>query len=276
MVDITRTAKGTATSKASGTTLVLASVEILQGQSLVVGVAYDTGAGAPVVTWGNRELSQIVVRTESGAATALFLLRHINNTHTRAITCTWPSAITAKAMFATMVQGVQIQDVSTGASEASTADPTTSTAVTSTKPDTIQIAAFGSQGPPSDAVGTVNLGHTSGQRAGTSGIPPASNITIHETYEILSATGDVRATKSTATARTWANVIMAIKISIKHKQAISPTDIAAVEELFETASADIKDAYFHYDRSADVWKCYENSTAGTLRATYNPATGAWS
>lgn len=274
MVDIVRTAKGTAISKVSGTTLSLASVFIKSGASLVVGVAYDAGQGAPVVTWGNRVLSQIVTRSQSGAATALFLLRHINEDRTRTITCTWSGAIVAKAMFVTQVQGVKIQDVSTGAAEASTGSPTTGTAVTSTEPDTIQIAAMGSQGPPSDAAGTIAEGHTSGQRAGTTGAPPASNITIHETYEILSATGDVRSTKSGATARTWANVILAIKESLRRSQGIGPSDQQPVEAIFEIAGLDANDIAYKFNPGTDQWEAFDLTT-GTLRAIRPNNTGTW-
>ena len=269
MVDITRIAKGTATSKTSGTTLSLASVDIVAGQALVVGVAYDTGQGAPTVTWGNRELSQIELQAESGAATAMFLLRHINNSATRTVTATWAGAITAKAMFVTVIDGVKIQDVSQSAGQAATTDPATGAAVTSTQPDTIQIAAFGHQGPPSDTIGTVGSGHTSGQRAGTSGAPPASNITIHETFEILTATGNVRATKTGATSRSWANVIMAVKESLRNRSGITPTDLHDVEEIFDTAGIDFRDAVFKYNNADDVWEAYETTTPGTLRAVSN-------
>lgn len=274
MVDITRTALGTATSKTSGTTLALASVAMKSGASLVVGVAYDTGQGAPVVTWGNRTLSQIVTRSQSGAATALFLLRHINEDRTRTITCAWSGAITAKAMFATQVQGVKIQDVDAGAAEASTADPTTGTAATSTQPDTIQIAAFGSQGPSTDTLGTIGEGHTAGQRAGTTGAPPASNVTIQETYEILTATGDVRATQTTATARTWANVILAIKESIRRSQGIGPSDQQPVEAIFETAALDANDIAYKFNPGSDQWEAFDLTT-GTLRAIRANSNGTW-
>lgn len=275
MVDIVRTAKGTATSKVSGTTLALASVEIIAGSSLVVGVTFDAGQGPPVVTWGNRELSRIVLQSQGGASTALFLLRHINNTNTRTITLTWGGAIVAKAMFATMVTGVQIQDVDAKQGQTSTQDPTTGVAATSTEPDTIQISALGSQGPSSDTVGTIGEGHTGGQRAGTTGGGAATNVTVHETYEILSATGDVRAAKTGATSRSWANVILAVKKSFRSNQGITPTDLQAVEDIFETANADYNDVVFKFDPATDEWKAYEVANPGTLRATRSVA-GVWS
>lgn len=275
MVDVTRRALGTNTSKVSGTTLALASILVNDGEALVVGVGYDTGQGAPVVTWGNRELSQIKLQSQSGAAVALYLLRHINNTNTRTITCTWSGAIVAKALFATAVGGVKIQDVSQSAGQVADADPATGAAVQSTQPDTIQIAAFVSQGPPADTVGTVNLGHTSGQRAGTAGAPPASNITIHETFEILTATGDVRATKTGATARNWANAILAIKQSLRFRQGITPSDLARAEEIFEADAIDWKDHAFHFNRTTDEWEVYDAST-DTLVASRSNTTGAWS
>lgn len=275
MVDITRTAKGTATSKTSGTSLAVNSVAMVAGDAMVVGVVYDTGQGAPTVAWGNRNLSQIQLQTESGAATAIFLLRHINNAATRNVVATWAGNITAKAMFVTAISGVKIQDVSQSAGQAATTDPATGTAVTSTQPDTISIAAFGHQGPPSDTVGTVGSGHTSGQRAGTSGAPPASNVTIHETFEILSATGSVRATKTGATSRSWANVILAVKESLRFRQGITPNDLRSVEEIFDTAAVDFNDAIFRFNPQSDQWEAYEQASLGTLRATRDAA-GDWS
>lgn len=275
MVDIARTAKGTATSKISGTTLSLASVSMNQEESLVVGVAYDTGQGAPIVTWGNRVLDQIVTRAESGAATALFLLRHINNTRTRTITCTWGGAIVAKAMFATMVEGAKVQDVSAGATSAATADPNTGIAATSTVPNTIQISAMASQGPSSDTVGTVGDGHTSGQRAGTSGASPTSNITIHETFEILSATGDVRASKTGATSRSWANVILAVKESLRFRQGITPSDLRDAEIFFDTAGANWRDHGFRFNAVLDQWEVYDVTDIGTLIASRPNTDSIW-
>ena len=273
---ITRTPKGTATSKVSGNTLTLASVQILAGSSLVVGVAYDTGQGAPTVTWGNRELSQIQVQAQSGAATALFLLRHVNNDRTRTISCTWGGNITAKAMFATMITVAQIADVSQSAGQAATTDPATGAAVTSTDPDTISIAAFGVQGPPSDTIGTVGSGHTSGQRAGTSGAPPASNITIHETFEILTATGNVRATKTGATSRSWANTIAALKNSKRWStRSISPSEFNDLEELFEASNIDFDNHAFRYNSSIDTWEIYDVTDIGTLVATRTNGTNVW-
>lgn len=275
MVDIVRTAKGTATSKVSGTTLALASVEIIAGSSLVVGVTFDAGQGPPVVTWGNRELSRIVLQSQGGASTALFLLRHVNNTNTRTITCTWAGAIVAKAMFATMVTGVQIQDVDAKQGQTTTQDPTTGVAATSTEPDTIQISALGSQGPSSDTPGTIGEGHTGGQRAGTTGGGAATNVTVHETYEILSATGDVRAAKTGATSRSWANVILAIKQSFRGHQGITPSDLQVVEGLFEADALDWENHAFKYNAALDRWEVYDVTNIGTLVAFMAAGDSVW-
>jgi len=274
-MSIVRTAKGTAILKTSGTTLTLESVEILSGRSLVVGVAFDAGEGPPTVKWGNRDLSRIELQSQSGASTALFLLRHIRNTNTRTITCTWTGAIIAKAMFATMIGGVETQDVSQSTGQASTTNPATGPTVVSTRPETISIAAMGSQGPESDDPGTVGSGHTSGQRVGTSGGADDTNVTIHETFEILTQTGNVRATKTGATSRSWSNVILAVKKSLRFKMAISPTDLQTVEGLFEDNSLDWNNHAFRWNASLDRWEAYDVTDIGTLVASMESGDSQW-
>jgi hypothetical protein len=263
MQPIIRTPKGTQSSKALGNTLSLAGVEMPRQSALIVGVIYETGQGAPLVKWGQRELSQIVTQTQTGIATALFILRHINNHRTRPVTCTWAGDITAKAMFVTGLEHVNIKDVSQNNGQTTTADPATGAVVQSTKPKTIQIAAFGSRGPESDDAGVVGSGHASGQRVGSTGAPPNSNVTIHETYEVLSAVGNVRATKTGATPRPWANVILAIKRSNRAHVGITISDLEACQGLFVTASLDWKNHAFRFNAETDEWEVYDVTDIGT-------------
>jgi hypothetical protein len=271
---ITRVGKGTASSKTSGTTLTLSSVDVRSGSSIIVCLAYDNENGAPTsVTWGNRELSQLIVRAQSGMSTAIWILRHIHNHRTRTITATWSSAITAKVMAVTEIKRAHILDVSQGNTQTATADPATGTPVTTTYDHTFHIAVFGSRGPGNDTVGTPGVGHASGQRVGTNGAPPISNVTLHETFEELTSTGNCRATKTGATVRDWANVIIAIKHSTKRRQGISPSDFNDVEAIFETANLDMKDCIWKWNRADDRWDAYETTDPGTLRAIGEP--GGW-
>lgn len=210
---ITRTAKGTASAKASGTTLTVADVALTAGQTLIVGVAFDNSQGEPVVTLRNKELHVVAGSKQANAGTgfSVMLFRKIvHKTGTRDVTATWGAAIGARAMFVTAVDEASIKDVGQKNEQDGTGAPATGTAVTSTAADTISVAAFASVGPSSDTAGTAGAGHTLGQRVGTTGAPPVSNVTIQETFEILSATGNIRATLSGATSRDWASTIVAL------------------------------------------------------------------
>jgi len=211
-VAITRTALGTASSKAATTSLTLTNVTLDEGDFLVVGVAYETDAAIDSVKWGGKELRLSKGQTQGDTRVRLYQKR-IRKSATKDITITWAANMSARAMFAVKLTEVGRKDVEQGNSQTATTSPATGSAVTSTVADTISIAAFASLGPSGDTPGTAGAGHTLGQRDGTTGAPPASNVTIQETYEILSATGNVRATMTGATSRDWANVIVAYRAS---------------------------------------------------------------
>lgn len=208
---ITRTAKGTAQSKANSTTLTISSVSLNAGDLLVVGLGYEADAALNSVAWGARELVRVRDSgTEQGDTRVRMFRAKVRDTATRDIVATWAGNMSARAMFASSFTEVAAKDVLSTASFASgTTAPNTGAAVSSTIPDSVSVAAFVSGGPSSDSPGTVGDGHTAGQRVGTTGGGAASNVTIQETYEILSATGDVRSSISGATGRIWACSIVA-------------------------------------------------------------------
>jgi len=261
--------KGTpVSSKTSTTTLTQNSVSATSAEALVVGVVYDTGAGAPTVKWGQRSLRQKSTATQShgGIAVATFLLSYIKNSATRNIVATWSSAITAKAMIVLGITGVNITDVAAKQGQTATGSPDTSSA-TSTIADTLSIAFFGSEGPSSDTTGTVGSGHTviASARVGTTGAPPASNVTIDATYEILSSTGTIQATKTGATSRDWASVIVALKGS-RGTSNNMPGDSAmiSISEKFESQSLDFSNAALMFNEEQDRWEAFESSDMSTL------------
>lgn len=210
---ITRIAKGTAQSKAANTSLTIPSVSMTAGDYLVVGLAYETDAALNTVQYGNKEMGLVANSGVTQGDTRVRLYRkRIHKTSTRDIVATWAGNMSARAMFATALTEVSKKDVgSTNTHTAGTTAPTTGTAVTSTVADTISIAAFASGGPSGDTAGTAGVGHTLGQRVGTTGGGASTNVTIQETYEILSATGNVRATLTGATGRIWATTIAAFR-----------------------------------------------------------------
>lgn len=261
-----RTELGKWSGKASSTSIASSSaVTVNAGSMLSVGTLAVAGVAPTSVTWGNRELSRLIGRTQSGMTVDAWILRHINNTATRTITATWAAANPGKVMIATALDGVNVLDVSQGNTQTATTDPATGTAVTTTVAATFHLAYFASRGPETDTVGTVGVGHTSGQREGTTGAPPVSNVTLHETWEELTATGNTRSAKTGATARDWANVIVALKAgSQQNRHGISAADMIAVEAKFHAVSKDFGKAVFWFSDTDGRFEAYEDSRLTTL------------
>lgn len=214
-----RTAKGTTSSKTSGTTLTLSGIACDVGSTLVVVVAWKDGGQSdkPTIKFGNKDLKFV---TGSEASTGDTFIREyrkkIRKAKTRDISITWTNAKAARCMFATQITEASKKDVNAGRGQTAQTTPATSTpgaAPNTTVANTIQIAGFAIRGPSTDATGTAGAGHTAGQRVGTTGAPPASNITLQETYEILTATGAARSTVTLTTARDVASTVVAYKAS---------------------------------------------------------------
>lgn len=259
-------AKGTAPSKTSGTTLSKTGISITSGNSLIVAVNYETGQGAPVVKWGFRELDSLQTQAQSGMATNIFVLRHINNTATRPVNCTWAGAIVAKVMVIAEIEGANILDVATKQGQVATGSPDT-TSITTTSDNTFHVAAFGSRGPSSDTAGTAGSGHTLGERDGTVGAPPASNVTLQLTWEELTATGSAQATMTGATARDWANVIVALEpASGTVNQGVTRTDYSAAELKFEAQSLNFNNHAFSFNEDLNRWEVFDTDVTTTLVA----------
>lgn len=208
---ITRTAKGTAQSKADTASLAVNDVEIDGGASILVGIIFFASANNPEIKWGNKKLTRDKTNEHSTAAFRAQLYRgRVRTTRQRNVVATWGTSTPgARAMFVVQTQEASHEDISVVNDNNNSTTPNTSSAGTSTVADTISIACFGSNGPSTDTVGTAGLGHTLGQRVGTSGGGDTTNLTIQETFEILSATGTIRASLSGVTARDWANLIVA-------------------------------------------------------------------
>lgn len=203
----TRVPKGTNSSKTSGTALTVSGVQPAAGSTLVVAVAWeDEGqSDKPTIKWGNRELKYVIgSEAQRGDTVVRQYKTRVKVGKAKDVTVTWQNAKTTRCMFVTeiteasKVDAVQIND------GPSTLAPGTGAAVQTTVANTIHIAAFAIIGPSTDAVPTANIGHTLGQRVGTSGGGAASNITLIETYEILPASlVNVRSTLTLLTSRAY-------------------------------------------------------------------------
>lgn len=209
---ITRTAKGTNNAK-TGTTLTISSVQIDAGALLVVGIGYETDGGNPTsVKYGNKEMTYITNTGQTQGDTRCRMYRFkVKTDRTKDIVATWSTAPTAQVMFATEIKEAAVNDGDGGQSQTTGTSLDTTNVGTTTVNNTIAIGMFVTGGPSGDAQGTAGSGHTLGQRVGTAGGGGGTNVTIQETYEILSATGAIQATLTLSTSRISANAIVAFR-----------------------------------------------------------------
>lgn len=209
---IVRTAKGANASKASGTSLSVNNVQCDAGTTIVVGIAFDPAQGNPEIKWGKKSLSRDITIENAGADLRCQIYSaKVRRDRTLDVVATWAAAIEPRAMFVTQISEAGIEDVSKDKAEDATTDPDTGVAPTTTVADTMCIAALASKGPDTDSYGTIGSGHSAGQRVGTSGGGDTTNITIFETYELLSTITTVKSQLTGATSRDWACCIVAFK-----------------------------------------------------------------
>jgi hypothetical protein len=262
---IVRTAKGTVTDKTGALTLTISNLQLNPtnyGAMLLVGIAFDDAgsAEAPVIKWGTYRLERVYFRTGNGLTVIFYaFMRQKRTSATNDLVATWTTAPTAKALFATEITGVGEQEIETRGGGASTDAPTAGAEVTSVEPVQIFIGAMASEGPQNDPAGTPGDGYTAGQRAGTGGLPPASNITIQEIFKIVSATEATQASLSGVTARSWSCVLASFLQSTDIRQGITPTDLNTMRDLFNDRSPDplpFVDHVFHYNAKTGRWLIY--------------------
>lgn len=239
-----------------------------------------TGTGTAMehpqsVKFGSRVLRLVAnTRTSelnSGITTAQYRAI-IEGTNSRTLTYTWATALLARACTASDYGKAGPRNVGKGNAQISTTNPTTGIALTTTIADTIHACGFGSNGPVEDAVGTIQNDHISVQRDGTTGGVDATNVTIHETYEILTATGDCRSAKISTTARRWANCITAFSGNTFNDQGLVPGEFKLVAEKFEAVSKDFEDAVYHFNTEDNTWEVFEVDTSA-LTAVSNAKDG---
>lgn len=208
---ITRTARLTATSKTSGTTLSLASQTVSAKSLLVVYLAYDdatldsvTFAGTPL-TLGDPVLG-------AGVRTRLAWL-YVANATTGVVTATWASAITAKAMVAdsfvsSQTTWVPFDDANNTNTGTGAAASTAATSAIVGGTESIRVGVVGTEGPSGDTAGTWVEPNTNGQRVGTTGNPAAGNVTVSSAYRLAPTAGSTTGLSKTGmTSRDWGAAI---------------------------------------------------------------------
>lgn len=210
----TRTALGTAKAKASGTTLSSAEgITLSAGDCLIVGVGFQQQSQPTSVTWGNRTLRRSVaeVNGTSGHGCSIWLARTIVNSDTRTVTATWDSAIGARVMFMAKLNAGVIRDQYATSSQTATGAPSVGPTSELDYPNDFAVSILCARGPSNDTAPSVS-GWTAGQTDGTVGVPPVSNITIHELYQQLTKDySAVTCTGSGADERDWVSCIVAFR-----------------------------------------------------------------
>lgn len=247
------------------------------------GTGTGTASEHPTLAFGSRTMIEVplssIIELNSGIQTINYRAV-IGGSNSRTPTFTWSNNANARACYFTEVAGAGAKDVGSTKADTSTTAPATGSIVTTTSAETFHLASFGANGPSTDTAATANLGHTIGQRAGTSGGAAASNVTIQETFESLSATGDCRATLTATTARRWANSIVAYAGQSEYRASIGSNDLEAVREIFDGKITPIDHEFMsiYYNGDANRWEVYNRAaavTGDTLIAYYEVDGAGW-
>ena len=207
----TRTAKGTTQSKTSSTTLTLSNVACISGDALIVMVGNQTTNVPTSVAWGNRELVLSRQRTNitSAHVGSVWIARNIVNTDTRNLVVTWGTAIVAKCMAAITLDSGHVRDQYASNTQLASTAPTTTATPVQTEINDFAVGILVSEGPlTNDVAPTLAAGWSTGQRIGTNGAPPVSNVTLIEGYKQLTDATAQTLSGTGATARDWTNVLI--------------------------------------------------------------------
>lgn len=281
----TRTARGTAQSKASGTTLTVASFTLPKDHSLQVGIGCENSAGPPTsVAMNGRPLKR---KENANNATAslncsMWIKARAAVPQTGTLVATWSSSINARAMFASTLDAPMRIDETISASDASTTTPNTGTSAALATETDFAICAFASKGPSGDTAATgQQIGGstaTLGQRIGTTGAVAATNVTIQETYLQLASASAVAGNLSGVTSRRWASGLITVRPTIESRAAIAPTDLQFARDVFDGKGTPIphENMAWYYNEEDDRWEVYDASSdvgAGTLVAYYTVDSG---
>ena len=333
---IIRTAQGTASDKASGSTLTIAGVTVPDGHSLVVGVSCENAQLAPdTVEHNGKPLRrrQQQDNAAQGYHTSAWIKGEYRKDQTGDIVATWGAAIGERAMVASsfdirqkkddgsgsaettptqtpatgrtgalltagaFVVGVEYEIISIGTTDFTAIGATENTvgflfiargvgSGTGTAREALSgapsyaICFFGSNGPVEDHDAAtaeiqdagVLVPATIGQKAGTTGGGPASNVTCLETYLELTARNPTRGRLVDATSRRWSNVILVLEQRGSYLvQGVTPGDFLEVEQVTGLGSGGYR---FEFNEGSGEWEA-RDSTTGALLATRSNSTGSW-
>lgn len=144
------------------------------------------------------------------------------------------------------------------------------------------MALFASKGPSSDSAGTgqildatVFADATLGQRVGTAGGGPLTNVTLAEWFLELSADDGTRARiNGDATQRRWASAVIVFSPGLFYRQSIAPIDTEHFEDVILpglAAPTGIERIDFRWNEGLARWEAYDGATL----IAHNSRTGFW-
>lgn len=216
---------GTATSKTSGTSLVInTTADVAAGEAIIIGCATDpyqdlgieiTDAAGNIYEQASISICYQHVRNYIFIASNVTVLPAGS-----AISITLNNSITAKAAVAGVFHNLLAVDPLDqflgnpvgGASEMITSTiPTVGPTGTTIQANELLIGVMGTEGPVEDNPGTWEYSFFEGPRAGTTAGDAATNMTVSLGYRIVSSTGEYTAQKNGITERYWAAAIATFK-----------------------------------------------------------------
>lgn len=210
-MSITRTAKGTAQSKANGSSLTLSSVAIAAGASIVVFVAHDP-ISITSVTWNSIGLTKDVEATNGSNVQGSIWSLHNASSATGNVVVTFSGNIDAKVLTAIQLSGIKNPlslDVFTSATGTGTAPSSGATGTLANSAE-FAVGAIGFE-TTSVSIGTWQNSFTDGQNIATSGGTDDTNIRGNDGYfhagDLTNSTAGLTASKTGAASLDWAALI---------------------------------------------------------------------
>lgn len=329
----TRTAKGTVSTKISGTQLILVAVPMLTGDSLVVWVAGETAPDTVVHSGRPLRLKRSESHPTATLVGSLWMKGQYHNDKTGDLVATWGASTGKRTMTATAIDRPEKRDKMSTKSETAEVQPSTGRApggqiaptalvvgvvyaifavgttdwtlvgaasntvgevfaATTTGTGTgvarptlegstdLVLAFFTAEGPDSEhgsVTARVDDGFnwaaaTLGQKIGTSGGAPLSNIVTLEAFHELTNPHATRAQLQNANSRDWVCGLIALReIASFNKLGITPSDVVAVNVLVLAAGGNIDDVLFGINEDTGEWEAYEGADTYARSNT----TGEW-
>lgn len=170
-------------------------------------------------------------------AMSVWTVGSVRDTATRDVVITWAGNIVERAAVAVELEGANRIDQAAGNNEAvGTTTPGTGATSPLSSPGNYALAFFVSEGPSSDTVTSATIDDDGtaatagiGQRAGTTGAPPVSNVTVQEVFLELTSPLPTQADLVAGTSRLWTCAIVTMEpLTFYEKYTARAKDAAGV------------------------------------------------